>query len=190
MRARKAQRELLLRAAEEMTRNAEQADAGPWVARDDENSWSLHAKGWPVQILKAPKRGTPYAEYWPSKGTAAHLETWSPDKALAVAAALRSCAYRPTDAMVNLACLYLGEDREQYGAAPAVLLSRLRTMRRLRLSTWMFAGVGVVLIVTRPRHLSSVLAGLVLLGLAVLYQRLADAFEKADKAAEQRRDRE
>lgn len=48
----------------------------PWYSDDDENCWRLHGRftDWPgevgtgpsMQILKAPKHGTPYAEYWPS----------------------------------------------------------------------------------------------------------------------------
>jgi hypothetical protein len=44
------------------------ATSGPWDARDTEPTWSLHA-GF-MQILKAPKRGTPYAEYWPDEADA------------------------------------------------------------------------------------------------------------------------
>lgn len=47
------------------------ATKGPWYAEDGENTWSLHQVYGPLQILKAPKRGTPYAEYWPNKADAA-----------------------------------------------------------------------------------------------------------------------
>jgi hypothetical protein len=42
-----------------------EAVPGPWEAYDAPDHWSLHVKGAPFQILKAPKRNTPYAEYWP-----------------------------------------------------------------------------------------------------------------------------
>jgi hypothetical protein len=48
------------------------AITGPWYAYDSEDSWSLHAGA--LQILKAPKHSTPYAEYWPEPTEAALLE--------------------------------------------------------------------------------------------------------------------
>lgn len=39
----------------------------PWTAYDSPESWSLHSALGPYQILKAPKKGTPYAEYWPNE---------------------------------------------------------------------------------------------------------------------------
>lgn len=54
---------------------------GPWLQANDENTWILYGchpdlPGYEavVQILKAPKRGTPYAEYWPNPDTAAFIE--------------------------------------------------------------------------------------------------------------------
>jgi hypothetical protein len=42
----------------------------PFIVDDDEVSWDLYSIPDPVahgfKILKAPKRGTPYAEYWPN----------------------------------------------------------------------------------------------------------------------------
>lgn len=45
------------------------ATPGPWESRDTPDHWSLHMEGGPFQILKAPKKGTPYAEYWPDLPT-------------------------------------------------------------------------------------------------------------------------
>ena len=42
---------------------------GPWESKDTEHHWVLRVKGVPFQILKAPKHGTPYAEYWPDNAT-------------------------------------------------------------------------------------------------------------------------
>ncbi len=55
------------------------ATEGPWWFDESEDCWRLHgvatripAQNWVpelvvnCQILKAPKHGTPYAEYWPS----------------------------------------------------------------------------------------------------------------------------
>jgi hypothetical protein len=66
---------------------AEQATAGPWWFDEDDQVFRLHgvykiipsfAEGIPDQvlnhqILKAPKTGTPYAEYWPNKADAAFI---------------------------------------------------------------------------------------------------------------------
>jgi hypothetical protein len=71
---------------------AAEATAGPWVAYEDEDSWSLHTAGWPFQILKAPKHSTPYAEYWPDQPTGEHIVRWHPGVALAVAQWLDSLA--------------------------------------------------------------------------------------------------
>lgn len=47
-----------------------------WFAEEDEFSWQLFKRyisedetmiTMPLQILKAPKKGTPYAEYWPQE---------------------------------------------------------------------------------------------------------------------------
>lgn len=67
--------------------------AGPWWAEDSADCWRLmggaahpHAHG--MQILKAPKHGTPYAEYWPHAADAA-LIVAAPDL-LAACEALQS----------------------------------------------------------------------------------------------------
>lgn len=62
---------------------SEKATRAPWSADDSENCWRLHGTGMIIpaqggipeqratlQILKAPKRGTPYAEYWPGPADA------------------------------------------------------------------------------------------------------------------------
>jgi hypothetical protein len=67
---------------------AEAATKGPWWHDEDELMWRLHGvhaviPAWPDgligeqvmnhQILKAPKSGTPYAEYWPSEADGAFI---------------------------------------------------------------------------------------------------------------------
>jgi len=68
-------------------RRAESATEGPWWFDEDDNCWRLHGVhahipadpiGIPEQIinhqiLKAPKRGTTYAEYWPNEADAAFI---------------------------------------------------------------------------------------------------------------------
>ncbi len=70
---------------------AEAATPGPWWYDQDERMWRLHGVQFVIppqgpvaqqvigrQILKAPKKGTPYAEYWPSAPDAefiAHART-------------------------------------------------------------------------------------------------------------------
>lgn len=76
--------------AETIWTRANAATAGPWIAYDDENSWSLHVAGAPLQILKAPKHGTPYAEYWPDDPTAAHITAWHPEVAKLVGNLLKA----------------------------------------------------------------------------------------------------
>ena len=63
------------------------ATRGPWWFDEDDLVWRLHgvytiipsfAEGVPEQvvnhqILKAPKQGTPYAEYWPNDADAAFI---------------------------------------------------------------------------------------------------------------------
>jgi len=86
----------LRRAAAQMRATATNAYPGPWISDDDENCWRLHSEPdpkWPTaQILKAPKHGTPYAEYWPDVPTAAHITTWHPGVALVVADMLDAAA--------------------------------------------------------------------------------------------------
>ena len=43
------------------------ATDGPYVSYNTEDAWSLHVKGFPFQILKAPKRHPTLAEYWPDQ---------------------------------------------------------------------------------------------------------------------------
>lgn len=47
------------------------ASPPPWSTFDSEATWSLHSGL--KQILKAPKSGTPYAEYWPDESDAEFL---------------------------------------------------------------------------------------------------------------------
>lgn len=72
---------------------------GPWWFEEDEHCWQLfggrasqtltfdgisfESYTHPRQILKAPKKDTPYAEYWPV-GPDAHLIAASPDLYAAV----------------------------------------------------------------------------------------------------------
>jgi len=59
-----------LEAIRERLRRAYTSPERDWYACEDENCWMLFADGEPrisPQILKAPKTGTPYAEYWPDE---------------------------------------------------------------------------------------------------------------------------
>jgi hypothetical protein len=53
------------------------ATKGPWEADDDEDCWRLFGAVTgilhPMQLIKAPKHGTPYAEYWPNEADAAFI---------------------------------------------------------------------------------------------------------------------
>lgn len=92
--------ELLREAANRIEHMAAAATAGPWFADENENCWRLHGRfehaGWPggvgpsKQILKAPKRNTPYAEYWPEQGDADWITTMHPGVAAPLAAWLRA----------------------------------------------------------------------------------------------------
>lgn len=84
--------DVLRRTAALMRSIAGAATPGPWTAYDDENHWSLHQRDWPFQILKAPKRGTPYAEYWPDPEDAAQIVSWPPEPAAAFATVLDAAA--------------------------------------------------------------------------------------------------
>jgi hypothetical protein len=56
----------------------DEATLGPWRSAESKDTWTLHGEarefkgkikggvGPSMQILKAPKHGTPYAEYWPN----------------------------------------------------------------------------------------------------------------------------
>jgi hypothetical protein len=47
------------------------ATPGPWIVSEDDDMWQLFGGNYGhMQILKAPKRGTDYAEYWPDKDEA------------------------------------------------------------------------------------------------------------------------
>jgi hypothetical protein len=107
-----------LRAAAKLMRErAEAATPGPWWSDDSDQCWRLHgvhavipAAMFPGtdevmipeqvmnhQILKAPKSGTPYAEYWPHEADAAQITSWHPLVALAVAEWLEGIAAHVAD---------------------------------------------------------------------------------------------
>ena len=56
---------------------------GRWWAEESEDSWDLYYSGTNdpdavvhgLKVLKAPKHGTPYAEYWPNTTDAAYIIT-------------------------------------------------------------------------------------------------------------------
>jgi hypothetical protein len=64
----------LLQKLAELRKMVDEATLGPWSSMESKDHWSLHGharqfKGKikpSMQILKAPKHGTPYAEYWPN----------------------------------------------------------------------------------------------------------------------------
>lgn len=70
--------ELLARVAE-LRKMVDSATMGPWRYMESRDTWTLHGEarefkgklkdgfGPSMQILKAPKHGTQYAEYWPNK---------------------------------------------------------------------------------------------------------------------------
>lgn len=93
--------ELLREAANRIERTAADTTPGPWFADEDDNCWTLHGYfedpltwdgfvGATKQILKAPKRNTPYAEYWPEQGDADWITTMHPGIAAPLAAWLRA----------------------------------------------------------------------------------------------------
>lgn len=71
----------------EIREREQAATRGPWWFDEDDLMWRLHGvhavmppfmEGFPEQvlnhqILKAPKQGTPYAEYWPAPADAAFI---------------------------------------------------------------------------------------------------------------------
>jgi len=66
----------------ERLRLARDAIPGPWHWDSNDACMRLHgssdmAEGC-LQILKAPKKGTPYAEYWPNEWTALHISCNDP----------------------------------------------------------------------------------------------------------------
>lgn len=107
--------EVVRSAAALMRVRATAAYPGPWISDEDENCWRLHSKSDPhfpsLQILKAAKRNTPYAEYWPDEANGAHIVSWHPGVALAVAELLESCAGGgggACEGAYRVACAYLG----------------------------------------------------------------------------------
>jgi hypothetical protein len=74
-------------ALEEIREREQAATRGPWWFDEDDLMWRLHGvhavmppfmEGFPEQvlnhqILKAPKQGTPYAEYWPCPADASFI---------------------------------------------------------------------------------------------------------------------
>lgn len=65
--------EAILARARATNERAGKATPGPWYAEENDACWQLFAEQrlhgqfvHPLQLLKAPKRGTPYAEYWPT----------------------------------------------------------------------------------------------------------------------------
>ena len=100
---------LLRRAAEGMREAAKAATEGPWWFDEDENMWRLHGVHATIpaqmdglipeqvinhQILKAPKQGTPYAEYWPNEADGAWITRMHPGVGLAIAGWLDDDAER------------------------------------------------------------------------------------------------
>jgi hypothetical protein len=74
---------VLMRAAAARVRElTAAASSGPWTAEDNDGSWDLyeHAPSnmHPMKILKAPKRNSNHAEYWPEPGDAAWILAMSP----------------------------------------------------------------------------------------------------------------
>lgn len=77
----------LAAALDEIGQREQGATPGPWWHDEDDKVWRLHGvravlpspiKGLPgqvvnLQILKAPKTGTPYAEYWPGEADTAFI---------------------------------------------------------------------------------------------------------------------
>lgn len=73
------QHQELLQKLEDLRLLVNAATLGPWRCEESKDTWTLHGEarnfkgtirggGTPgMQILKAPKRGTPYAEYWPNR---------------------------------------------------------------------------------------------------------------------------
>lgn len=64
---------------EEVLRLDREATAAPWNSDDNADCWRLHGSGIAdgcVQILKAPKHSTPFAEYWPPIPDAVLITTY------------------------------------------------------------------------------------------------------------------
>lgn len=96
--------DLLSRAADALDAALQGATDGPWWVQETDQCWTLHgvhatlpAQGSippqviGAQILKAPKTGTPYAEYWPNRADGKRIPMMSnPAVARALAVLLRS----------------------------------------------------------------------------------------------------
>lgn len=75
----------LLQKLDELRKLVDEATLGPWRYEESKDTWTLHGEargfkgrtkdgfGPSMQILKAPKRGTDYAEYWPNAADGALL---------------------------------------------------------------------------------------------------------------------
>src|SRR5262245_46458349 len=125
---------------------SEAATEGPWRAEESTDTWTLH--GGPIgahQILKAPKRHTSYAEYWPNDADAefiAHARTDVPrllieldqrteqlEKAWADIAAMAAALVQLEDAQVVIAA-----DNDRLGAeldTARAEVARLTTVKRM-----------------------------------------------------------
>ncbi len=121
--------DLLRRAAAKLRETAEAATPGPWWSDDSAQCWRLHGVGMRLpaqglipeqvvnkQILKAPKHGTPYAEYWPDPADAALIEMFGPPVALALAGWL--------DSYVRDDAPFFERDRAFVGVEQAVAVAR------------------------------------------------------------------
>ncbi|GAA2361116.1 hypothetical protein Cme02nite_38700 [Catellatospora methionotrophica] len=67
--------------------------ATPWTEDNNDMSWQL--RGGVVgefQLIKAPKKGSTQAEYWPNAAERQHILLWQPDTALLVANWLENVA--------------------------------------------------------------------------------------------------
>lgn len=59
------------------------AGTGEWIAEESEDAWELYqvnqnAFFHPMKLIKAPKHGTPYAEYWPTPEVSEFIERLDP----------------------------------------------------------------------------------------------------------------
>jgi hypothetical protein len=88
--------ETIRRAAKLMRERAEAATPGPWWSDQGEDCWRLFAETGPgmhpLQLIKAPKRGTVYAEYWPDAADNAWITSFSPEDGVRLADWLDSAA--------------------------------------------------------------------------------------------------
>lgn len=66
-------------ALERWKQATEAATPAPWGDEDSDDCWRLFGAlttgRHPLQLIKAPKRGTPYAEYWPTPADAEFIVT-------------------------------------------------------------------------------------------------------------------